>query len=278
MTTEHQQALLRRHRALNASTADAWQTYATHRQHVMAHLAATRATGHLGVLGAGNCNDLDLRSLTGQFANITLLDCDKQSILAGVERQHMAKSSSIQVRAPVNFAGLQPAVGPSGSLSDIARRHARERAKVLGGAEYDCVASTCVLSQILLSLVEQIGEDHPRCLQLVQLERAMHLQLLCELVRPGGQVVLISDLVSTDTAPELASTPGDRLPALMLELLGAHNFFTGMNPYLIARWLQTDPSIAPRTTDVKLLRPWIWHVSARRAYLVFAIRFTCLPA
>lgn len=262
---------IERHRFTNRSTAGAWREYAAHRQHVMNHLAATRATGNLVVLGAGNCNDLELKSLTAQFSSITLVDWDEESLVAGVQRQQIP-NSSLRLRAPINFAGLWEDDIPH-PLPEVAMR-ARERVTLIGAAPYDCVVSSCVMSQILLSLFERIGHSHSRCLELLQFERALHFHLLCDLVRPGGQVLLISDLVSTDTAPELANTCAERLPELMLELVSAHNFFTGMNPYLIAHWLQTDPTITARTTNVKLLPPWIWHVSASRAFLVFALHFT----
>ena len=79
--------------------------------------------------------------------------------------------------------------------------------------------------------------------------------------------------MSTDTAPELLQTPPERLTSLMLELLRARNFFTGMNPVAITRWLQTDPTICERVTGVELLAPWTWRLGPKRAYLVFAVRF-----
>jgi hypothetical protein len=107
----------------------------------------------------------------------------------------------------------------------------------------------------------------------VQQERRIHLHLLSELLRPGGRALLISDIVSSDTAPTLLDAPAKPLPELMHQLVAGGNFFTGLNPYLIAEQLAKDPAFGVEPEQVTLHDPWLWPLSPARGYLVFAISF-----
>jgi hypothetical protein len=270
-----QEAFLRDQRAFNASTANRWQDYGSHRERIMGLSATVGRSERLTVLGAGNCNDLDLQRALAQFNKITLVDLDELNLRRGVERQLSTPPPELVLRAPMNIAGLlgsstpvQTAQRQSPSLLALADECA-ERI----GEPADCVLSTCVLSQIVLGVARGLGPDNPHCLECIQFERALHLHLLISLLEPGGHGFLVSDLVSTDTAPQLLETPADRLPSLMLSLLQARNFFTGMNPLLLAQWLKTDPVASQRVTSVNLLEPWVWKLSPERAYLVFVLHF-----
>jgi hypothetical protein len=58
---------------LNKSSAAAWEPFTSHREKVTALLTGSAAGGRLCVLGAGNCNDLDLARLLLAYAEITLV-------------------------------------------------------------------------------------------------------------------------------------------------------------------------------------------------------------
>ena len=102
-----------------------------------------------------------------------------------------------------------------------------------------------------------------------------HLKLMEKLIRPGGAGVLITDFVSSDTLPELATI--DDAPETVLatarKAIDQRNFFTGTNPWAmkdaLAKLISEDPfepwSIAP---------PWRWQIGEKRSYLVTAINFS----
>lgn len=207
------------------------------------------AGGHLAVLGAGNCNDLDLPRLLAAYREVTLIDVDRESLVDGVRRQGVAPGTALHLRAPVDVS--------SGKVSGI--------------ANVDVVASTCLLTQLIHTLVERHGPTHPRCLELVQRERSVHLRLLSQLVRPGGWVVFVSDLVSSDTVPNLLGLPQAELPRAMQTLVAHRNFFTGANPYALVEALRTNPELSASPDPVNLRDPWLWSLTSTRGYLVYAL-------
>src|SRR4051794_26628810 len=74
---------------LNAKSAHCWDVFGSHRAAVTNLLldASVRANGQACILGAGNCNDIALRSLTAIFDSVHLVDIDAAAIRAGISRQ-----------------------------------------------------------------------------------------------------------------------------------------------------------------------------------------------
>ena len=52
--------------------------------------------------------------------------------------------------------------------------------------------------------------------------------------------------------------------------IAQRNFFTGVNPLVIERLLETDVDFAAQLTDVRLLAPWVWDLGPR-LYAVCAL-------
>jgi len=63
-------------RRMNATTAGNRAWFAAHRQRIEVLLRKNPRGARLCVLGAGNCNDLDLPELAGHFGEIHLVDLD----------------------------------------------------------------------------------------------------------------------------------------------------------------------------------------------------------
>jgi hypothetical protein len=133
----------------------------------------------------------------------------------------------IDVHAPVDLTAPLPPLGP-----------------------FDVVLSAGVLTQMILA-----GDT----LAL----RDKHLGDLVALSR--GRIVLVTDVVSSTTAPSVLRATD--LEAEMAALVGARNFFTGANPYRLAALLEADQ----RVCDVELHDPWLWRVTADREHLTCAI-------
>ena len=74
---------------LNRETLDFWRLYRSHREAVADLISRTPQPGSasLCILGAGNCNDLDLVRFTSRFAQVHLVDLDRQAMDKGVQRQ-----------------------------------------------------------------------------------------------------------------------------------------------------------------------------------------------
>ena len=101
--------------------------------------------------------------------------------------------------------------------------------------------------------------------------RHRHLDTLLELVTREGASVLVSDVVSTATAPDLAICPEHGLPQRLAELIEASNFFTGANPSAIWQELNGNPLFVDRIAGIKVHDPWLWPVTASHNYLTWAL-------
>ena len=81
-----------RQSGFNAESRDQWDAFSGHREKVSAILGAGAdpCPGRLCVLGAGNCNDLDLAALLRAHREVHLVDLDAEALAQGVERQGVA--------------------------------------------------------------------------------------------------------------------------------------------------------------------------------------------
>lgn len=269
----------------NALSVDCWQRYAGHRGQVtglLCDLPLNSKTPSLCVLGAGNCNDLDLRQLADRFATMCLVDLDGDAIHQAVHRQQVEDTSQVQILGRVDLAGLIDVLDDrtADDLVDQQRISSLLQRPVpwiprplepLAGS-FDAVASVCMLSQLIDSIVVSLGQNHPNFLDLVFTVRRQHLQLMLTLLRDGGRGVLVTDFVSSDTCPELVDAPPEHLPSLCVQLIQQQNFFTGLNPMAIVHSLSQDEWFKNQMDDIRLTSPWSWHY-VHRTYAVAAVLF-----
>ena len=255
-----------------------WDRFGPHRDRVTQLLvdSATRG-GRLCVLGAGNCNDVDLEALLDGFQEIHLVDLDTDALTAGVARQGCEASSRVLLHGDVDVTFLADRLASwtaehppeSGELDACLELAATHPPLDLAGP-FDTVCSACLLTQLLDSVLMALGQRHPRCLDLALRVRARHLRLLVELLRPGGTGVLVMEIVSSATFPELPDVPESRLLETATRLINERNFFTGMNPLVIRASFRSDPQLAPWVEAAEITRPWLWDLGPR-VYLVCAI-------
>ncbi|HET6918309.1 MAG TPA: hypothetical protein VFI46_02465 [Jiangellaceae bacterium] len=85
--------MLRRVAARNLETRDAWHTFAGHREHLMSLIEGLPPGGRLGILGAGNCDDIDLARLLDRFEQVHLVDLDSEAVIHGVAASPSATRS-----------------------------------------------------------------------------------------------------------------------------------------------------------------------------------------
>lgn len=267
--------------AFNAETRDRWDTFTSHRANVTALLAADGDPGktRLCILGAGNCNDLDLPTLLNAHREVHLVDLDAEALADGVSRQGVADHPGLRTYGGVDVSGMldtigtwsaETSIGP-GELSACAEEPARRGAAMLPGP-FDVVASTCLLTQLIGSVVAAVGERHPRFLELVRAVREGHLRLLARLAAPGGTLILITDLVSSDTLPSLRSTPEGSLAGLLGQVARDRNFFHGVSPAALWSMTVQHPALAAELLGLDTAPPWRWDLGPR-LYLVWALRW-----
>jgi hypothetical protein len=141
------------------------------------------------------------------------------------------------------------------------------------GGPYDVVVSTTLLTQLISLAVEGLGNEHPNLIDVILAIRNGHLRLLARLLCSRGAALLVTDVVSSDTLPELVVASPDALAGLLDAALALRNFFTGANPYALAAPFRRDVVLYQAVTDVSMVEPWRWQVGPRRYYLVSALSF-----
>lgn len=258
----------------NAQTRASWEGYASHRHQVMRLLleaalshSASSQKPRLLLLGAGNCNDLDLAVLLTAYSEVHLVDWDAEALQLAVQRQQVA-SQSLHLHPGVN---LMPPI-PSSVLGAL--------------PQVEVVASICLISQLLEGAmgaardsVAQVNDLGGLSLKIVQ----NHLQDLFRLTANGGRVLLVTDIVSSDTLPALLTIEEAKLAPLLGEALQAGNFFAGLHPGKLQAMFQnldlTNGANLPSQVaknavppSVRVLGPWKWLVGPRAFGVVaFAI-------
>ena len=86
-----------------------------------------------------------------------------------------------------------------------------------------------------------------------------------ELTAAEGTALLITDFVSSDTLPQLKQVPDDELEPLLAGAIADRNFFTGVNPGVLMRQMESIGGGASR-----LHPPWRWTMGSR-TYAVCAV-------
>ncbi len=266
----------------NSESRGQWDGFASHRQIVNGVLAAGsgETRGRLCVLGGGNCNDLDLPALLELFREVHLVDLDLEALALGAERQGVADRPTLHRHGGLDLTGMIDVMAgwsPFCHLSDadleaLVEWPARRVALALP-APFDRVASTCLLSQIIGNAFHSIGERHPRFPDVVRAIRLGHLRLLNRLATPGGEVILITDVVSSDAVPELATVRDSELPGLLARLTrGGGGLIHGVNPTEVRETFRKDPILSRNVAGMTELRPWLWRLH-ERVYLVYTLKY-----
>ena len=267
----------------NRSTREHWRWFASHRAEIQ-KLLLPEVGGPAGpaprlcVLGAGNCNDVDLAALTGAFAEVHLVDIDAASLDEAVRRQGVAGAPAVGLHGNVDLTGIAdvfplwekkpPTVA---EVDAVARRAAAAPAPGLGGP-FDVVLSPCLLSQLCGYATDVLGRAHPRRRELLVALRTRHLRTVVDLLAPGGAGVVVCDVASSTGHPQLHDARRDKLPDLLDRLTYTDRTFDGLSPAAMRAALRSDPLIAPLLGPVQQIAPWLWKLGPRRTFLVYALR------
>lgn len=226
------------------------------------------------LIGAGNCQDIDLPALAASFSEIRLIDIDVAAVDAAVSQLAADVTSRIRIFAPFDIAA------PLMSLSVFDSHDAASQSALLATLESsslkneipvsNLVVSTCLLSQLLDSASQIAPPESPMYLPLIQAIRRGHLVRLLSLTAAAGRALLITDLVSSDTVSNLAQTLPADLPKLMFKCLQSGNFFSGLNPAVVQHDIQHIPGCLQLCASSHILPPWHWQLGPR-SFAVYAV-------
>jgi hypothetical protein len=273
-------ALLRHHRDNNRATADGWDRFADHRER-QSELVLGAGGRTLAVLGAGNCNDLDLDRVAAAFETVHLVDLDEEAIRRARARIPEAAAAKVVLRAPIDLSGalaeLPRLRGKTVSPAQLTAlsRAATDSVVAALPERFDTVLSSCLLSQIMHSCYVALG-SHPQLAHIGSALAGAHLRALLALARPGGAVVFVTDTVSSETYP-LRELWGQQAPAALLTHLDqANNVLSGTSVSFVRQVLAAETSsLAARP---RLVEPWLWQMHADVTMLVYALLLQRSPA
>jgi hypothetical protein len=271
---------LARQVSANRASAESWNLFSPHRKR-LTQLISRCLTDlpSLCILGAGNCNDVDLVALSAHFTEIHLVDIDEEALERGVSRQPVARSD-IELHGKVDVTGVVEILDDWSHGSPVDAEVDKLCSEIeriphvgLGTGSVGVVVSATVLTQLIDSVVVSLRPDHPRMTELVTRLRDAHLRLLVHLLAPGGVGMLVSDLVSTSTYRDIGDVQHAHLFGVMRRLVSTHNFFTGANPFAIVRTLLREADFSQAIDQISLHQPWLWNSNPGTMRLVYAITF-----
>lgn len=271
-------ALLDYHRKNNQATAARWDSFAEHRVRMTA--LALEAPGEtLAVLGAGNCNDLDLPALAARFREIHLVDLDEEAVRRTRDRQPEAVKAKLVLHAPIDLSGafdrLAAFKKKPATAAEQARLPAESLQRILAAipGPFDVVLSACLLSQLMHSCYVALGVQHPQLHLMAAALGLVHVRSLASLVAPGGTGILVTDTISSETYA-LEELWGDRPPLQLLEEIDrAGRVLTGTGPSYLRKMLRDDPEVGPLVSAPRLVEPWLWRFTDEMTFLVYALAF-----
>lgn len=267
----------------NRRTQSGWELYRSHRDQITNLLLADRPAGSsLSILGAGNCNDLDLLKLLGQFRHIELVDLDPEALEQGCRFQGCYDDSRVLRCGGIDVSGIAPRLNhwltkdnviSDKEIDQALRELILSHKNGMREAKFGLVASVGLLSQLLEPVVQSLSPDHPRLPELIAAVRRQHCELLLERTAKGGTAILVTELVSSDTLPEMLTAKPSELPGLLQAAAANHNFFTGLHPGTIASQIAREPTISKQLKSLRITNPWIWNFFSRSyACLAFVMQ------
>jgi len=267
------QLALERQRAANVSAISHFDAFRAHRQHTTSLLTAhSDPERSLCVLGAGNAYDLELELLLEGFATVHLVDLDADALATVRARVPAPLRSRLFTHAPVDLSGMFHDIERFARLQvtpdELVRAPAngvRAIASALPGP-FDVVASTCLLTQLQLSLLQMLGDRHRLFVVLRELLSLTHLRTLAALTKPAGHAVLVTDLCETSAA---GPSDASGLTELMCRLVEAGHVVHSSHPGLIEHVLRTDPVLSQAFHAWERSAPWIWSNGPEKRFIVY---------
>lgn len=266
-------------RAANASALPHFQAFQGHRQRTTQLIleSASESARSLCVLGAGNAYDLELERLLARFQRVHLVDIDAEALARARARVPELLRAGLVTHAPLELSGLfheaerylRLEVTPA-QLGTAPAAGARRIAGALP-APFDVVASTCLLSQLQLSLLRLLGDSHRPFVVLRELLSLTHLRTLAALTAGDGQALLLNDLCEAAVFPAGRPRGPEDLGPLMAQLVAAGHVVHSSHPGLLALTLRDDPVLSRAFGPARLSEPWLWNNGPKRRYLVYGM-------
>ena len=251
----------------------------------------------LTVWGAGNTNDLDLPAICARFEMVQLIDLDAESLQRARNRTDLSETDRAKLRLvghcdSTGMLSQLAMLAQGGPHDDVSESTTKFIADAVTAAprfvsdgetqilKTDVVVSACMLSQLIDSVFETLGDDFQSVNDVVLAVRDNHLRMLLDAVDSGSVVALVTDFVSSDTLPALNDEMSSQeFLDLAVGALNAKNFFTGTNPAAIQQRLaalhDAKKGFAGAVSEklkIVTTQPWRWRFG-KRSFAAIAFVF-----
>lgn len=267
-------------RLANESSLPHAALYATHREHLTQQLLRHGGPDQaLCILGAGNCNDVELDTLLQRYRELHLVDLDAIALDHALARLPESERHRVHCHAPVDLSGMLPSLDRWQRFQltpEDLIRHPEATAQALQqrlGATFDVVASACLITQMQLAVLQALGENH-RLFQAIRHTLSVtHLRTLAALTRPGGHVVFASDLVASDHLPlpaDASATTDAELIAVFEDAVRQGTAMHVAHPGILGSILRDDPILKRDVRPEPITNVWLWQQGPARRFLVYA--------
>lgn len=271
------------HLIANQSALGYFDAFAGHRERLtgLASAAAPAdASGVLCILGAGNCFDVDLGQLATRYAEVHLVDVDAQAL----ERARLRQPPHIQQRvvchAPLDLSGLHDRLERWAQFAltpDEVMNHAAVTSKALReriGRRFDVVLSACMLSQMQLSLVRGLGDQHRLFRAVRWTLNATHFRSLAELTVSGGKALFVTDVTEARIHPLRGDEVGQAALGALNDATRAGAVFDFADPTSVAESFRDDPVLHASFPRWRVDDAWTWSNGPDTTFLVYACALT----
>ncbi len=266
-------------RASNSSGLPHFESFRGHRESLTRLIVANRRGDgeRLCVLGAGNAYDLQLDELLACFAEVHLVDIDAAAVARARSRVPEGMRERLFTHAPLDLSGMfehlerwaRMQITPQELMAAPANGAKRIAASLPG--PFDVVVSTCLLTQLQLTLLQLIGDRHQLFVALREFLTLTHLRSLAALTKAEGRALLVTDLCESVVFPPGRPRDDADLPALMNELVAAGHVIHSSHPELIALTLTDDPVLARSFGLAERSEPWLWQNGPEHRFLVYGL-------
>jgi hypothetical protein len=265
----------------NRSTAQQWERFSEHRGRLTNLLVESvsddvSSRPVLGVLGAGNTNDLDLARLLRSYAEIHLFDLDESALARAVARLDPEDSARVIRHESLDLSGAiqkLPRWAAMQVTPEELMGHPRAAVESIAskiGMRFDRVVSPCIWTQLHLHVLQAFGTQH-RLLEAVSYTTSLtHLRLLETLLDEEGKALFATELTSNETADLPEATEAVDHLALLRELSRTGNAIAVAHPDRLAALNSDDPVLRARASWTGPREAWIWQQGPQRRYIAYA--------
>lgn len=269
----------------NADTRDKYEVYKHHRDKSTNLILSLQKGGKILIIGAGNCNDVDLVTFTQNFSEVHLLDIDEEALNFGIKHQLGSQTHNVslhitdvtQIADSYNKLLKNPFHSTANRNINALRNLSFPSVPSLKEA-FNIVVSQCIISQIVEPAVRLWTKE--KDLKKAKLFKTLagelvvaHLKEMAAYLSKGSTGVVITDVVSSEAVGNFSEhTIQDILYNCYYNstsLIYGKNLF-GTNIVNIFHSYKKDLStiIQLEVANPQNAPAWIWEMSKTKQYIV----------